>query len=278
MKIELNLNWSPRFGEEFLAEKAQIAERAGLERVWAGELDLFLSPIEVARVVEEYTSLGCGVIVTPKPEVKEIARKYDICLIPGGKGREYIGGVVKYIRKLKGRVVYAGCSGRIAARRAFEAFKDSGIEPRLMPNYVKREFVDWVCCNLEWEEVLPIGPSLILPSKMIDELVIAAMLVMTSNENFVRAFGFSEVYRDISSLDVREMIANSKLERNEVVEKYEKFLLENFTISGKVEEVVKKLKELSVFGGFVLGDPFFRDESSMEKLRLINTKLNKDGQ
>jgi len=265
--VELNVNWSPRFSEEYVAETVQMAERAGIERIWAGELDLFLSPFEVARVVEEYTSLECGVIVTPKSVLTKPRIRYDVCVIPGGRGREYVEGVLKCIRKLdvEGRV-YVGCSGRVMAKRAFETFRDSGMEPRIMPNYVRREFVEWVCCDLCWEEVLPIGPSLLLPSPMRDELLIAAILVMTSNERFAREFGFYEVYREISSLDVREMIAKSRLLGCEIVKKHERLLLENFTVSGRMDEVLEKLKEL---GNFVLGDPFFRDPRSMGELERL---------
>ncbi len=269
VRIELNLNWSPRFDEEYIAGKAQRAEKAGIKRIWAGELDIFISPLEVARIVDEYTSIECGIITAPKPkrEVARIAERYDVCIIPGGKGRDYVNSAVRCIEELGDcRNVYIGCSGRITARKAFNAFVRSGIEPRIMPNYVKREFVDWVCLNLEWVEILPIGPSLILPSRMEDELTIAAILVMTSNENFAREFGFFREFKELSALDVKRMIANSRLEKNETVERYRKFLMDNFTVSGSVEEVRKKVEAL---GSFVLGDPFFRDDNSMDMLEFL---------
>jgi len=278
MRIEVNLNWSDRFGEEDIAELAQAVERAGVKKVWAGELELFRKPEEVANVVEEYTSLEVGLIVRPDSGIEKLAKKYDVCLIPGGKGLASLNSTLhclfslfrlsRFEKRDVGKI-YIGCSGRIMAKKAFETFRTLKLAPRIMPNYVKAEFVRWITQNLEWKEILPIGPSLVLPSKMKDELLIAALLVAGSNRSFAENFGFRELYREITSLDVKKMIAESKLERNEVVEMYERVLLDNFTVSGSVEEIAKKIRFLSRFDGFILADPFFRDLKSLKLLKKL---------
>ena len=278
MRIEVNLNWSSRFREEDIAELAQAVEKAGVKKVWAGELDLFRKPEEVAGVVEEYTSLETGLIVRPARSIEKLAKKYDVCLIPGGRGLASLNSTLRCLSGLSRlsrfevrdvKKIYVGCSGRIMAKKAFEMFKTLKIAPRIMPNYVKAEFVEWIAQNLEWEEILPIGPSLVLPSKMKDELLIAALLVAGSNRSFAENFGFEKLYRDVTSLDVKKMIAESKLEKNEVVERYERLLLDNFTVSGSVEEIAEKIRLLSRFDGFVLADPFFRDPKSLKLLKKL---------
>ncbi|RUM34550.1 MAG: hypothetical protein DSY33_01815 [Archaeoglobus sp.] len=269
MRIEVNLNWSSRFCEEEIANIAQVIEKSGVKKVWAGELDLFRKPTEVAKVVEEYTSLDVGLIVKPERSIEKLVKKYDICIIPGGKGYESMKTTLLCFEKLNinAKKVYVGCSGRLMARKAFEKFKTLKMTPRLMPNYIKTEFIEWIIQGLDWEEILPIGPSLILPSKMVDELLIAALLVAGSNENFAKKFGFESLYNSVMSVDVYRMIANSKLERSDVVKKYEKTLLENFTISGNLRDVANKIKSLSKFNGVILADPFFRDINSLKFLK-----------
>ncbi len=267
MKLEVNLNWSKSLSKNYLLQAIELVEKSGVKRVWIGELEVFRDPLQLLKLVEENSSLKPALIVRPERALK-LAEKYDVCVIPAGNGRKAVERVVFCLEKLSKRdvmEVYVGCSGRVLARKAYNAFKNL----RIMPNYVKKEFIEWVLQGLEWEEVLPIGPSLILPSEKRDELLIASMLVMSSNESFAKAFGFEREFKALKSVDIISMIKNSKLERCVV---NEDLLLENFSISGKLTEVAEKITSLP-YEGFVLADPFFRDVESLKKLGKLKSCL-----
>ncbi len=260
--LEVNVNWSRRFSEEDIALRVQLVEKGGIKKVWAGEFDFFRDPLEVAEVVGEYTSLETGLILRPSRRVVKLAEKYDVCVVPGNTGADALKRTLKVIEEVKD--VYVGCSGRVLAEKAFRI---AGERLGIMPNYVKSEFIRWLCGNHSWRKILPIGPTLILPSEMKDELLMAAILVMTSNRSFAKAFGFEKEFLTLSSIDIKKMIANSKLERSRELNELEAFLLENFTVSGDLREVGEKINSLRDFDGFILADPFFRDLNSLKCLK-----------
>ncbi|GEM_PF-2912054 len=271
MRLEINVNWSNKFSEKDILKIVDLIEKSRLNKIWVGDFHLFRNPIDLVKLIEENFSIEVGLIVKPQ-KAMIFAKKYDVCLIPGNSGKEAVKEVLKRLEKLKRENVckiYVGCSGRIMAKKAFNVHNKIGI----MPNYVKKEFVEWLIQDLDWVEVLPIGPSLILPSDKKDELLIAAILVALSNQSFAKSFGFDKEYNDLSSVDVYGMIANSRLYRNEAINKLEKFLLNNFTVSGSIVDVAKKIKSLSKFDGFILADPFFRDLKSLIKLKELKKLL-----
>jgi len=56
----------------------------------------------------------------------------------------------------------------------------------------------------------------------------------------------------------------------EILFRHREFLLQNFTISGDVEEVRRRIKSLlNICDHVVLADPFFRDVESVRRLKEV---------
>ncbi len=268
-KISVNINGD--FPDYELIKRALIAEKA-VKRVWIGELEFFRDPLEVAKLVEDCSSLEVCVLLSPSrrrcEEIVRIARKYPVGLIPG-KSRN-LSGFITCLEKVRktGKEVYVGCSGKKIAEVTCR------LSDGILANYVHPEYIKWLG---DFNSVAAFGPALVLPSRFYEDLLIAAAMVMGSNASFIDHFNLSEVQEELSHVNFEELIKTRgrgesvrNLDDFRRVEKHKNLLLERFTVSGSVEDSVRKIQNLlDVCNHVVLGDPFFRDLKAMEKLSEI---------
>ena len=272
---EIAVNINGDLSDEELIERALMAERA-VKRVWIGELEFFRDPLEVAELISENTSLEVCILLSPSrrscSEIIKLAKKYPIGLIPGkSKNLSDFISCLKSVRRTA-EEVYVGCSGKKLAKAVGK------LSDGILANYVYPEYIKWLG---EFEFVAAFGPSLVLPSTCYEDLLIAAAIVMGSNRNFLEQFNLSEVWNELSSVDFTCLIRARQrgesvrdIQDFKLIKKHRKLLLEKFTISGGIKDVCSRIRKLlDVCNCIVLGDPFFRDAKSMEKLPEIVNKI-----
>jgi 5,10-methylenetetrahydromethanopterin reductase len=269
--ISLNINGDLPSKE--LIERVKIAEDAGIKEIWLGELELFRDPVKVAEEITSETNSELYILLSPArrscSEIIKIAKRYKVGLILG-KSRE-LNLFITCLEKVKKQAdeVYAGVSG---PKITEEASKHAD---GLLLNYVHPEYIDWIKrFMVRAVPTYSFGPSLILPSRFYEDLLIAASIVMRSNEEFLRTFNLYDVVEDLPSeysnlIGLRQEGKTVKgLREFQLIEKNSEILLDNFTISGNFKEVSKKIDNiLMVCDCVVLGDPFFRDIESVKSLR-----------
>ncbi len=277
MRLSLNINGDLPLKD--LIDRVKIAESAGIESIWIGELEQFKSSIEVAAQLEPETGAElCVLLSTSRNSCSEIitaSKKYAVGLIPGrAKDLENF---ISCLKEVKGEAetVYAGVSGPLITERASE-YADG-----LLFNYVYPEYIEWIERYMkpgEETETLTsaFGPSLFLPSPFYEELLIAAAIVMQSNPFFLETFNLQKMSRQIPS-DLYKLVrlrqarqsVNETQEFHQIKE-YSQELLKLFTISGEMEEVRNRIHQLlHLCDSVVLGDPFFRDIESLKNLKRL---------
>lgn len=275
-KISLNINGDLPSDE--LIERVRIAEEAGIKEIWIGELELFQNPVEVADKISTETDVELCILLSPSrrscSKIVEVARKYRTGLIPGRDKK--IEPFIKCLKKVKDETgrIYAGVSGRKIAEIS-SVYADG-----LLLNYVYPEYIEWIKGFID-KPALSFGPSLILPSNFYEDLLIAASIVMRSNKEFLKKFNLYELAKKLpaeySNLIKLKQEGRSVAELREfkLIEKHSEILLNNFTISGNLKEISKKIdKILRVCDGVVLGDPFFRDINSVKSLKKLIKSLS----
>lgn len=270
---ELSLNINGDLAVKDLAYRVKIAEDAGVEQIWIGELEQFQNPVEVAKEVEPETNVEICVLLSPSrnpcSEIITAAKKYTAGLIPGRvKDLEIFTSCLKKVKEEAG-VVYAGASGPAITEITSE-YADG-----LLFNYVCPQYIEWVKGFMRKDiPAFAFGPSLLLPSPFYEELLIAAAIVMQSNQSFLETFNLQDmsqlVPEDLSKLirlrQARKSI-NETPEFDKIKEHSER-LLNLFTISGGVRDVRDRITQLfKLCDGVVLGDPFFRDFESLKNLK-----------
>jgi len=231
-----------------------VANKLGVP-IWIGELDC-LDPFKTAEVVAEHTSTPVAIFCSPsrrsceeiRYRLTNLRRKYDndiiLTLVPGKSRR--ISCLVDCLKRLKDENVptLVGCSGKKLAAIA------SKLADGLVLNY----------CDLRYTGIFTAcyAVSLILPSKLYDELILSSAATLSNKLQLSVGFEYIVRNRSRNRLDIPEEIVRlSKI-------------LEAHTISGSVDEVVKKITEvLSICDHVILGVPFFRDEESMKHLKTI---------
>jgi len=277
-KISLNINGDLPSDE--LIERVRIAEEAGIKEIWIGELELFQNPVEVADKISSETDAEVCILLSPSrrscSKIVEVAKKYRTGLIPGRDKK--IEPFIKCLEKVKDEAgrVYAGVSGKKITEIS-SVYADG-----LLLNYVYPEYIEWIKSFIARDiPALSFGPSLVLPSNFYEDLLIAASIVMRSNEEFLKNFNLYELAKNLpteySNLIKLKQEGKSVAELREfkLIEKHSEVLLNNFTISGNLKEVSERINEiLRICDGVVLGDPFFRDIDSLSNLKKLNFKTS----
>lgn len=278
MTLSLNINGDLSLKD--LIDRVKIAEGAGVEQIWIGELEQFQNPIEVAKEVEPETSVDVCVLLSPSrnpcSEIVTTAKKYTTGLIPGRtKNLEDFISCLKKVKQEAG-VVYAGASGPAITERASE------LADGLLFNYVYPQYIEWVKGFMKTETEIrtsAFGPSLLLPSPFYEELLIAAAVVLQSNRYFLETFNLREMSQQIP-VDLSKLIRLRQARQSvnetpefEQIKKYSQGLLELFTISGELAEVRERISQLlQQCDSVVLGDPFFRDIESIKGIKKLVLK------
>ncbi len=287
----LGVNVNGNVPDSAIIEASFVAEKNNLF-VWIGENELFRDPFEVAMLILEHVSVPIGFsIVSPlrrscdeiAERVKAVERRCEEVVIGVGPGRfrdrrEALRITVECVRRLKDVTdvpVYCGCS----SPRITEI--TSKIADGIIFNYCNPRYVSWISSFLSRDVVkVSIGPSLILPSEMEQDLLLACAIVSCSSPKFVEVFNVEGICRDLSvdfQMLIRERHNGKDLRMFEEfgrIEGHREFLLKNFSISGDVDEVSRRIGELlKVCDHVILGDPFFRDKNSLMSIPSLNLRV-----
>ncbi len=282
-KIGVNINGD--LPEEEIKDRAEKFSKL-VKIIWIGEHPFFKNPFEVAKLVAESCDclVGFGVL-TPRTGVEEIKTS------------------LRELRKNYGdRFVLGLASGGVSLRefekfvirvKEFENFILCGVTWKKAFEVAKKH-----CCGVLFNHVHPdhikafaefdgfkaaYGPALVFPSEFYQDLLIAGAIVMSTSKKFLEAFDYLEAFRKIEKVNVEELIKRKQsgedLSEDEDFKKLEenkKIILEKFTISGSLENVRNRVCDLlELCDHVVLGDPFFRDEESPEKLSLLLSRLGR---
>lgn len=270
MGILLNINGA--FSRDELVRRVRLAEKAKIKKIWVGEHLFYRDPLEVVREIEEESNVEVLVLLSisrlPCSEVHRLAQKYTVGLIPGDL-RE-LKPFVNCLEKLRDFDVMAGVSGPRITEAASNHVRG------LLFNYVYPEYISWIYGFVKRDvETSSFGPSLILPSKFETDLLLASSVVLKSNPLFLKEFNLLSLADSIPN--PFDLIKKKKVDPNFLASdmyrklaSHSKLLLDRFTISGSVKEVRERIKKLSkLCDDVVLGDPFFKDIDSLNRLEEI---------
>ncbi|MEM4496796.1 MAG: hypothetical protein QXM06_05820 [Archaeoglobaceae archaeon] len=274
-KLSVNINGDSRVD---WVQRAKLIEKAGLSTVWVGEFDQFLDPFEVAEKIAQETSLnvGFGVLTVKRPleeiikKLEELRKIFGERFVVGLGAGKYDTAKLAYMKVKKYAELladdYPVFIGASSPKLADLSERFDG----LLINAVKPEFVRWLkrrTFNASY------GPSLLLPSDYEIDLVLASLLVFLGHKRLVLEFGLARTFRDLSCLNIDDLIKKRMLGLNldePKVKNYRDFLVENFAICGREDLFIEKLKNLlSYCDHVVLADPFFRDLKSLEFLEVL---------
>ncbi|RLI79862.1 hypothetical protein DRP05_02640 [Archaeoglobales archaeon] len=267
-----------------LIKRAKIASEAGIKIVWIGEFEGFKDPFYVAELIADFVDfVGFGILSPIKRKYNEIFRllsKFDrkivVGIAPGNfnnpkEALEMTIDCIKYLKKRLEVPVLAGCSSPIITK------KSSEMADGILFNYVKSEYIRWISKFVKKKLfIAAYGPSLILPSEFFEDLLIASAIVVSSKA-FVKEFGFDELFEEIRQIDFQKLVEIRQMGKSikhtpdyKILDRYSNILLENFTISGDVNSITIRIKDLLEHCNHViLSDPFFRDANSMRLLKHV---------
>jgi 5,10-methylenetetrahydromethanopterin reductase len=129
--------------------------------------------------------------------------------------------------------------------------------------------VRWALRHLKRKcSIACIAPALVLPDKEHEEELLSAAAVVASGANqvFLEEMGIAEKVGAI----------RKALGRRRGMGEHADFLLEYFTISGSVEEVVDRVKELAELGveQVILGSPFVKSRRFEKIINSISERLS----
>ncbi len=233
---EIGLNINGDVCEETLIDRAKLCNKLYIP-IWIGELDT-LNPFRTAELLAEYTQTEIIIFCSPsrrscaeiKSEFERLKKKFDndfLLALVMGKSKK-ISTLVHCLRRLKEKLgkVFAGCNGI----KLFNAV--SNIADGFVFNYrtIFKTYKFKACY----------APSLILPSKLDDKLILAARALLGELD-------FGEIwYKTATDGDLSLLY---------------------YTVSGSIGEVAYKVVQaLKLYDHVILGVPFFRDEESVKRL------------
>lgn len=286
---KLGINFNGNLDDEELVKRAKIVKKSGINVIWIGEFEGFKDPFYVAELISDFIDvIGFGILSPLKRDCEEILKtlrnfrrikdKIIVGIAPGKflNARMAVDVTVscmKYLKKHLEAPVIAGCSSPLITK------KSSEVADGILFNYVKAEYIRWIK-GFMGKEIFTAayGPSLVLPEKreeseFYESLLIASSIVIPEKK-FVERFELQGLIDEIKKIDfdrlieIKHSIGTIKhLPEYGILQKHSDFLLENFTISGKVEVVAGRIEELlKECEHVILSDPFFRDDYSMSFL------------
>lgn len=280
MEIGVNINGDRSL--EMIEKGAVAAEKSGFSSIWVGEKPKFFHPFTVIAAIAHSTKkvkLGSGIISPLLNRCDFIkggfnvlresyGNRFVVGLAPGDRmGLRDVGVQVRRVKeklvncllelKQQGFEVYVGVSDPALASLGGK------IADGLLINYVKPEYVEWAISKTG-KKVLKAayGPSLLFPDNRRAELLLigAAIVAAGSSLSFQREFGLVERVEELKMIISRR--AYGELHR------HRDFLLENFTISGKLKEIKERVVELEGLGvsQVIFGAPMSHNISSIAEL------------
>lgn len=179
---------------------------------------------------------------------------------------EFVSNFIKNLRKRFSEIkIFSGASGK----RSIKEFSE--ISDGILLNFSSIEHLKWGIKHISKREIIKAcyAPSLILPDeKLYKKLVIAAAHVFVGYpKSFLLEFNLEEIREKV----LKRINDYSKLKE------FEKFLIENFTISGSAEEIFDRIREYSRIGldMVIFALPIYESRESIEKLLdLISSMRN----
>jgi len=285
LKLGLNLNGD--LEDKKLVRIAKKCERLGV-LVWIGDNELFKDPFYVADLIGDVVSnIGFGVVSVRRgckailDGISSLAKSFkDTNFLLGiGAGnvddpKKALRHVLSCLEFLRNRLeipIFCGCSGPVITSKA------SKIVDGILFNYGYPDYVKWIS-NFVRDEIYRVAyaPALVLPSDFEEDLLIACSIVACSNQTFVRVFGYEGLCKVLRNLDFKELIINRKLGKklDPRILDFRDLLVERFAIAGDLSSVCDRVRDLlRLCDHVVLGDPFFRDDRSVEITKSIKREL-----
>ncbi len=285
---ELGINFNGNLSREEVAAKARAAERNGVRYLWVGESKPLVHPFPIMTLLAESTThatIGSAILSAMSNRCFHIAKAFRV--LREAYGQRFIAGIApgdlhglkveciasrgvvarleKCISRIKGVVpVFVGASGPKLIELA--SIRGEGV----ILNYAHPEFIKWALRHVRRERYLAcIAPALVLPDKenMAELMGAAAVVASGANPVFIADMGIEEKVTEI-----RNMVKRDRW--NELAE-HENFLLEYFTISGSVDEVVERIEELAKLGmkQVILGSPFVKSIAFEKIINSISERL-----
>lgn len=303
--MEYGINFNGDLPLDHIMEGARIAEQMGFKYIWVGEANEYMHPFPVLAAICENTSkiqIGSG-IISPQlnlcrhilkafetlhesygprfiiglapgdfmalqslgVEMKQSIEKINQCLI------EIAGSVPTYIAReivkteevcVYGVIpVFVGAMGPKMIE--FASLKADGI----LLNYLKPEYINWALKYFKRRIYTAVyGPSLLLPDSSNEKhLLVAAAIVASSMPRELQIeFGIENQINQIKTHINRRNYS-------ELVE-YREFLYSNFTLSGTMEQISRKIEEMNNVDQVIFGTPMCRSLEAIKKLKKIIKK------
>ncbi len=273
MECELGINFTGDAPVEFIRRCAATASGAGFTHLWAGEVrgrdhPFVLLPLlaNASRSATVGTCIISG-LANPWERIKAAfteleaayGRRFIAGVAPGDLRSLRIEGIAtagalermrRCILSLRGSVpVYLGASGPKMIELG------SVLAEGLLLNYGNPGHLRWALGHLRGKpKLLSVAPALVLPDRRnLGELRGACAVVAAgANRAFVAHAG---IEREVE--EVRRLVERG---RWSMLGQYERFLLENFAISGTLAEIEERFEELRRLGveQVVLAPPFFK--------------------
>ncbi len=175
--------------------------------------------------------------------------------------------IIQFVLELKKKYfikIFSAASGKVSIRKL------SSVSDGILLNFSNEEFLKWAMKHMRKEVIKACyAPSLILPDndKNYKRLVISAAYVFTGYpKSFLEEFSLKDKYEDIKKV----LNDYSKLKL------YEKFLIENFTISGNADEVLDKINRYKKIGIdiIVFATPIYKSLKSLKILSELISSIN----
>jgi len=283
--VELGVNFNGNTSMEELCSRARTAERF-VDCIWVGEHRPLVHPFPLLVLLAECTAeakIGTAILSAMTNRCFHIARAFATLkevygerfvagIAPGDRhglkvecvaSRRVLSRLEKCISLISKEVpVLVGGSGPKVIELGSE--KSHGV----ILNYAHPEFVRWALDHMKKRTyVACIAPALVLPDdENLDELLAAAAVIAAgANQVFLEEMGLVEKVAEV----------RRAAERGRVGE-HRDFLLEHFTISGSLEEVVERIQELAGLGvdQVILGSPFVISRQFEKIINSISERLS----
>lgn len=255
------VNFNGDQGFENIKKAAKIAEEEGFDYIWVGEDPRFMHPFPVLAAVAEATGrvkIGSGIMSPFLNRCVHMAWGFQA--LREAYGDRFVIGIAPGDRQGLRRVGIQARGVQDRMRRCLLRLKALGFrvflgasEPGLIAlgslgdgvllNYVNPEYVKWALgFAKDSRSVAAYGPALLLPDETnVEALLLAAATVAAgSNAAFQRAFDLEERVEKI-----RGILRRRKYEE---LWKHRDFLLNAFTLSGSLEEIASRIRELGKLG------------------------------
>lgn len=310
--MDYGINFNGDLPFDHIIEGARVSEQVGFKYIWVGEANEYIHPFPVIAAVCENTSeiqIGSG-IISPQlnrcqhilkafetlqeiygqrfviglahgdfialrstgVEIKQSIGKIDECLIEiAGSVPTYIAKQIKQITKTEKEEacaygvipVFIGASGPKTIE--FASQKADGI----LLNYVNPEFIRWAKKYFKRKTYAAVyGPSLLLTDTQNEKhLLIAAGIVASGMPK--------ELQIEFGLEGQIEQIKNHLMHKNYgELRQYQEFLLDNFTLSGTLQQISEKIDGIKEIGidQVVFGTPICRNLEAVNKLGRVISK------